>query len=306
MSDEQVVVSPQAAAPSNFVATVQATQTTDSPQPAAVAPTPEATPAQTVDSQAAPQTPATELQPGQDSVQQQLAVAEQRIRDTQAWGHKNAQENAKLKNELNALFNHPVFQQVAEAQSGQTATTPQQVVQDEGLKKAWAEYQASPNDEAAFAKLISLAEERGSRRAVSEVEAMLQQRETATAVRQRNVAAADTINQTVASTAPDVPLELFWAMSGRAEQETPPELQSVGERLQWQVGRAIDLSRATLANHTQRVRTAVTQQQAVTRQAGAIMPAGGTSPVQGGTPSSTQFPSMVDSIKQRQRLLSGR
>jgi hypothetical protein len=286
---------PQATAPT--MAQQISSLQTDSQVPAAAAPVVQASPV-------APEVPSQQQAPpvvqDPDSAAK-LVEAEKRIRDTQNWGHQKAQEAAQLRNQLNALFNDPRMQQIQQVVDGRGAApaTPVEAAQDLDLKRAWLEYQSSPNDEAAFGKLLQLAEERASRKTMDQVQTVLQRREAEAAIKQRNIQAAETINKTVSELAPDVPLELFWAMSGRAEMETPANLTDYGQRLEWQVERAVALSRGALQARIAQLQQNRQQQQAVTQQAAAIMPAGGAAPV-AGTMSSPRYPTLVDAIRTRQ------
>ena len=251
---------------------------------------------------------AAEQKPPDSDWQSKLAEAEKRVRDTQAWGHQKAQEAAKYARDLQSVLSHPTVSKAleslanseAKAAAGQTQT-PQQELADAELKQAFAEYQAAPSDEVAFAKLVQLSEQRGAKQAVKQMQELMQKERNEQAIQQRNLAAADTIHSTVAEMAPDVPVELFWAMAPRAESETPGEIYAPADRLAWQVGRAIALSRQVLRNQFEKQKAVAEKQASVTQQAQAIMPAGvqttGASVQAGGdTPPRT----MADVIKAKQ------
>lgn len=248
---------------------------------------------------ASPVVPAQELESPADS---KLAEAEQRLKDTQRWGHEKAQEAAVLKSQLNVIMN----------QYGDVITAMEarkQVSQlDEGdaeLDQAWQDYQRSPDDKTAYRNLIQVAEDRATKKAMKLFHEQLAQRETEARVQQRNIAAAQAINKAVSDVAPDLPLPLFWAMSGQAEAECPPEIQSFTERINWQVNRAIELGYNALRPALERTRAGVVQKQAVQQQAAAIMPSGGAAPSFGVPASSGQVPNMVDQLKAFQRRQGG-
>lgn len=300
-------------------------QVSGTPAPAAAAPA--AAPAapvtmaqQIVDSQVKPAAPATpavapvvqqvgDAAPGgapqgDSALKDKLAEAEKRLQDTQKWGHKNAEEAAKLKNALTQIQNHPVVGRLLEAMAqGQLQPTgnAQADAEQAEMQRAWADYQASKSDEEAFAKILTFAETRAARRALAETQRVMVEKENTTRIQQRNQLTVQAINKTVSDSAPDVPLELFWAMSGRAESETPAELTDYTSRLQWQVGRAIDLSRAVLTPRVAQAVQAGQQQAAVNQQGGVIMAGGGAAPGAQvpGTPAKPQ--TMAEYIQNMQR-----
>lgn len=279
-----------------------APQTQDSP---VATPTPEQDSAPVQDSSSPASTAPSDVAP-EDSVHSKLADAEKRIRDTQAWGHAKAQEAAKLRSELNALFNHPVFGQLLRAgMEDEVRRAPGQDVDPE-IKAAWLEYQSAPNDEAAFQKLLTFAERRAARRAAAYMQRMQRERDVRAAVIQRNRMAAQTVEETVSQVAPDIPLPLFWAMAPRAELETPPEIKakSWGEQIEWQTNRAIELARDVLRSKISEIQKNQTTTQAVTRSGQVMMPSGGTPPATGGS-TSGPTKSFVEQIKERQRKIWG-
>lgn len=207
-----------------------------------------------------------------------LAEAEKRFKDTQAWGHQKAQEAARLKQDLQTILRHPavsdalqrVTQPQAPGQPAQPAASPDEAA----LKQAFLEYQQAPSDEVAFAKLVTAARKLGAQDAIQEFEARQERAKAESVIAQRNALAAETIQNTVAEIAPDVPMELFWAMAQRAEMDTPDELVNPADRLAWQTGRAIGYARQVLRTQFEKARTVLSKQSQVTQQAQAIMPAG--------------------------------
>jgi hypothetical protein len=236
-----------------------------------------------------------------------LAEAEKRVKDTQAWGHQKAQEAAKLRSDLNVILNHPAVAQAIESLGKASETkTPEQNTAELELKQAFLDYQESPSNEAAFAKIIKLSEDRGSRKALAEMQKLLDKREAEQAIRQRTQLAKKTIEDTVASVAPDVPIELFWAMADRADAETPPQIQDMAERISWQTDRAISLSRAIIAAKLKVMREIMSKQAAINKTGQAVMPGGGgNAPVAApnqGAPTRT----LAEVIKARQNKMATR
>src|SRR5712691_947150 len=231
----------------------------------------------------------------------QLADAEKRLQDTQRWGHNNAEEAAKLKGALTQIQNHPVLEKLLEVMDQPTQPNPQAEAEAQEMRTLWTEYQSAKSDEEAFAKLMKFSEARGARRAMAEFDKVMTTRENESRVTQRNQQTVQVINKTVSDSAPDVPLELFWAMSGRAEAECPATITDYTERLQWQVGRAVDLSRAVLQPRVAQAVQAGATQAGVNQAAGAIMAPGGAAP--SGQPAGVPAKpvTMADYIKNMQR-----
>ena len=301
MANEPIPVVPGTPAPAAPVVpaptpTLQQ-QIADSLKPPA-APAAPAVPAPAVTpSDAAPVSP-----PATDSgLKDKLADAEKRLQDTQRWGHKNAEEASKLKTALTQIQNHPVLGKLLEVMDQPTQPNPQAEADAQEMRTLWSEYQTAKSDEEAFSKLMKFSEARGARRAMSEFDKVMTQRENETRVTQRNQQTVQVINKTVSESASDVPLELFWAMSGRAEAECPATITDYTERLQWQVGRAVDLSRGVLQPRVAQAVQAGVQQAGVNQAAGAIMAPGGAAP--SGQPAGVPAKpvTMADYIKNMQR-----
>lgn len=271
---------------------VPAAPTPDSPQVSATpAPAAPAAPAQPVSATAQPQVPQAPATPGSPDA---LQTADKRIKDAQQRMHEATTEASQLRAQLTAILNHPLLGPVAKT----VAQTPQQPQPDDTVDKAWKEYQSAPDDKTAFAKLLEAAEERTYRRLRREAEEAKMQRQNAERTKQRDMLLAQHITKTVQETAPDVPLDLFWAMAERAEAETPVTLQTLPERIEWQVGRAVELSRGLLKPNSQQTnQTTATQ---VQQPAQAVMPGGGAGPA-ATTPSQPgQYPTLVEQIKAAQ------
>jgi len=93
-----------------------------------------------------------------------------------------------------------------------------------------------------------------------------------------------------------VPLELFWAMSSKAEQETPAELITVADKLEWQIGRAVSLARDVLTPRTAAVAANAQQSQSVRQSAAVVMSSGSAAPGAGGNPSAAPL-NFVEQLK---------
>jgi hypothetical protein len=110
---------------------------------------------------------------------------------------------------------------------------------DADAGQAWREYQAAPTDEAAFTHLLKTAEERAEKRVLG----TLEQREQEQVATRTRASLRQTIDQHVATIAPEVPRRLFWFCANQAQAETPAHLTDPAERLQWQTGRALAIAR---------------------------------------------------------------
>lgn len=289
-----------AAAPAAPAAQTFAELVTNSQVPAAAPAAPAAAPAVVPAGDATPAS----VPPGDSTLKDKLADAEKRLQDTQRWGHKNAQEAAQLKQALTQIQSHPVVGKLLEAMAQgqpQPAGSPQAEADQKEMAAAWADYQTSKTEEEAFSKLLKFAETRAARKATTETQKVMTDRENAARMAQRNQLTVQAINKSVTDSAPDVPLELFWAMSGRAEAECPVEIADYTERLQWQVGRAVDLSRGVMRPRVAAAASAATTQAQVQQQAGAIMSGGGSAPAAVPAAAPDKIRTMADYIKDMQR-----
>ena len=255
--------------------------------------------------EATPQASPDQAPPLGESALAKLAQAEKRVQDTQAWGHKKAEEAAKLKQDLITLYNHPVIGQAIKAALEGKVADPQTGKEDPDLVQEWNEYQTATSDKDAFEKLLKFAEQRSLKQSQAHIETTLREREAKAVAARRNMAVAKTIEQTVTSIAPDVPVELFWAVSARAQAETPPDLvesTDIASRLEWQTNRAIEIARGIIARQAERMKTNREAAVAVTTSGQEIMAPGGGSPKPGTSIPAAQ-PTMVEQIKARQRTL---
>lgn len=254
---------------------------------------------------AAPVTPAsapvTPTAPAPTPGSPEAIAAEKRVQDAQRAMHAATTEASQLRTQLNAIINHPLLGPVAR----QVTRTPLQTQPDDALDQAWKDYQSAPSDREAFGKLMQHASEASYQRIRKEAEGNREKRVNAARAQQRDTAIAQFINDTVSKDAPDVPLDVFWAMSQRAETETPLTIVTLPERLEWQVARAIELGRALLAPKATAAAETAQAGAALTSRAGAVMPGGGSSPTT--VPGSIgKVPTMIEQIKSAQSRTVGK
>ena len=236
-----------------------------------------------------PQAPAPPVSPAE------VKAAEERVKAAQAKMHEATTEASQLRAQLSTILNHPLLGPVAKT----VTQTPPQPQPGDGIEEAWKEYQNAPDDKAAFAKLLEAAEKRTFARIKRDSEAAAIQRANSTRAKQRDMLIAQHINEAVTKTAPDVPLDLFWAMSEKAEAETPATMIGLPERIEWQVGRAVELARGLLQPRTEQAAANAATAAQVTQQAGVVMPSGTASPTATPTvPGKTK--TFVDQIKEMQ------
>lgn len=288
-----------------------------SPSPVVPAPAPEPTPQPTPDPTApaapvqrtladaqiamaeiqAPVTPApTPASPATPTqTPEEVAKAEQRIKDAQRKMHESTAEASRLRNELNTILNHPMLGPVV--QRVMTPGTPTQPG-DDLVKDAYQKWQTAPNDEAAFRVLLATAEKRSRDAVMNELSEREIQRTNAARAKQKDAMVAQAINREVAEKAGDVPIELFWAMSTRAEMETPVDKVTLADKLEWQINRSIELAREVISTQATRALEAQRAAAAVRQTAAPVMPAGstGASPSQGNRPAK----SFVDQLREAQ------
>ena len=224
------------------------------------------------------------------------AVADQRVKDAQRRMHEATAETARVRNQLHSILTHPqlgpVIQKVTNPQA---PTTPQ----EDEVKVAFKAWQAAPTDEDAFRHLLATSESRAKKAVLADLQAREEVRVNQARAQQRDLLVANAINKEVTDKAPDVPLELFWAMSSKAETETPMHLVTVADKLEWQIGRAVALARDVLTSRTQVVTDNQRQSQQVRGSAAVVMSPGGAAPGTGGASSSGQ-PTFVDQLKAAQ------
>jgi hypothetical protein len=241
-------------------------------------------PAPTPESPAAPtQTP------------EEIAKAEQRVKDAQRKMHESTAEASRLRNELNGILNHPMLGPVVKnVMTPGTPATPA----DQELTDAYKQWQSAPNDEQAFAVLLATAEKRAKASVMSELNEREIQRVNQARAKQKDAMVAQAINREVAEKANDVPIELFWAMSTRAEMETPVTLLTLPEKLEWQINRSIELARGVINGQAQRAVTAQQQSAAVRATAAPVMSPGGVGRT--GVPGTRPVKSFVDQLRETQ------
>jgi hypothetical protein len=229
------------------------------------------------------------------------AQAEQRVKDAQRKMHQSTAEAAALRNQLNSILNHPLLGPVV-----QQITNPQAPAASDPLQEAWKAYQAAPTDEAAFRHLVAVTQKNARDQVMQELENKRIAETNTARAQQRDMLVAQAINKEVAEKAPDVPLELFWAMSTKAELETPATLITVADKLQWQIERAVELARNVLTVPAQRTQTAQTQSQQVRQTAAVVMPSGSDVTSGGGGQVSSQPANFVEQLRQAQARKVGR
>jgi hypothetical protein len=212
--------------------------------------------------------------------------------------HEATADAAKMRNQLNNILNHPLLGPVIQKVTNPQA--PTDTVDDE-VKQAWKAYQAAPSDEEAFRHLLATAEERSKKAVLADLQQRQIEQTNRARAQQRDLLVAKAINKEVSEKAPDVPIELFWAMSSKAEAETPMELVTVAEKLEWQITRAVDLARAVIGSRTQVAQQTTQQSQGVRQTAAVVMPSGsqaGSGP--GGSPTApTTFVDQLRAVQAR-------
>lgn len=224
------------------------------------------------------------------------AVEEQRVKDAQRRMHEATAETAKLRNQLSHLLNHPMLGPVIDKVINPRAPVNPQ---DDEVKRAWKEYQAAPSDEDAFRHLLAVTEARAKRAVLADLQNRDIERTNRARAQQRDLLVANAINKEVNEKAPDIPLELFWAMSSKAEVETPAHLVTVADKLEWQIGRAVELARAVIAPRTNTVAANAQQSQQV-RQTAAVVMAPGSQPGSSVGGNTTAPMTFVDQLKASQ------
>lgn len=217
---------------------------------------------------ATPEPPATPTQTPEEA-----AKADQRVKDAQRKMHESTAEASRLRNELNGILNHPMLGPVV--QRVMTPGTPQQPG-DDPVREAYKKWQSAPNDEEAFRVLLATAEDRSRNRVLNELNEREIQRVNQARAKQKDAMVAQAINKEVADKANDVPIELFWAMSTRAEMETPVTLVTLPDKLEWQINRSIELAREVINGRAKQAVAAQTESAAVRHTAAPVMSPGST------------------------------
>lgn len=239
-----------------------------------------------------PAAPVTPVSPASDP------VAEQRVKDAQRKMHESTAEASKLRSQLHTILNHPQLGPVVNQIVNPVTGIPR-VDENDPVKKAWKAYQEAPNDEEAFRVLLGVTEQRARDRVVNEMTEMEIQRTNKARAAQKDTLIAQAINREVSEKANDVPLELFWAMSTRAEMETPQTLLTLPEKLEWQIQRSVELAREVLNSKANAAVAAQAQSHAVRQTAAPVMAPGSAGTVARGTVGGTQK-TFVDSIREAQ------
>lgn len=238
-----------------------------------------------------PQSPASPTQTADD-----LEKERQRTKDAQRKMHESTAEASKLRSELNGILNHPMLGPVV--RNVMTPAGTPAAPADQELAAAYKQWQSAPNDEQAFGVLLATAEKRAKASVMSELNEREIQRVNQARAKQKDAMVAQAINREVAEKANDVPIELFWAMSTRAEMETPNHLLTLPDKLEWQINRSIELSREVINGQAQRAVTAQAQAAAVRATAAPVMSPGGVG--RAGVPGARPVKSFVDQLRETQ------
>lgn len=259
---------------------------------------------------------------------------DQRLRDTQAWGHR-------LAGQLRTILNDPELGPRAKARLGLAADTaapaapsvphpgpatsspaaepaaPGIRIDPARLEQAFQRYQAFPEgqEREAFAYLLQTAAEIAADSLLPEAEQrvlghLARRSEEAHARRQAENAKASiatAVNDVVQQIAPDVDLELFWSWAApRAARETPPHLTDPIERIQWQTERAIELTRDKQRRFAAPASQAAAEATQLQHRAGSVVPGGGGTPAPTATDSQTPKPvPFVEQMRLLKRQVAG-
>jgi len=206
-------------------------------------------------------------------------------------------EITELKDRLGRIYADPLMAPFAPPAPGTPATD------DEAeYKAAYQHYKDAPDDEQAITRLMRATEERTLKRVSTALEERERTQHAHTQQQKRKAAIHRAVSDTVASTAPDVPLRLFWACAGQAQAETPVDFTDPRERVLWQTERAIALARAELAPRLTQATAAATEAASIRAQAGPVMPGGAHGrPTPSTAPAGTQSMTMADQMRAHQR-----
>lgn len=240
---------------------------------------------------ASPESPAAPTQ-----TPEEIAKAEQRVKDAQRKMHESTAEASRLRSELNGILNHPMLGPVV--RNVMTPPGTPAAPADQELADAYKQWQSAPNDEQAFSVLLATAEKRAKASVMAELNEREIQRVNQARAKQKDAMVAQAINREVAEKASDVPVELFWAMSTRAEMETPVTLLTLPEKLEWQINRSIELAREVINGRARQAVDAQQQSAAVRQTAAPVMAPGGVGRT--GNPGSRPVKTFVDQLRETQ------
>lgn len=208
------------------------------------------------------------------------ATTEQRLKDTQKWGHEKAKEAkdaqaqvstlatalADAKTKLTAIYSHPDLAPLALAAVG---------AGDNEYKAALEAYKAAPNEDEAVIVAIRKGAEIGRQQAITEVEKRQVEGENRRRAALKNQEMERIVTETVSQAAPDVPLRMFWACAPQASAECPPNIVVPAERSAWQITRAIELAREEIKPRIEQAQRTERETTNIQRDAAAVMPGGG-------------------------------
>lgn len=241
-----------------------------------------------------PAGPETATPPGDPQADQRIKDGQRKITEQAEQLKLKDTELAQLHQALAVTLQHPAFQPVTLADSA-----PLGAGNDAG---DWIKaYREAPDEAAAFNVLdqrIARAEQTGEARALR----ALEERQAEQVNKARAAGAqrylTQQVSQIVTTSAPDVPLPLFWAFKDQAHAETPPALltpEQTPARLQWQIERALTLARSAMDPQRRAVTDAAAAAAALARTAAPSMAPGSSAPGRGGAPGGPA-PSMAEQL----------
>lgn len=199
-------------------------------------------------------------------------ATEQRLKDTQAWGHQKAAEAKELREQLLRIYTHP---ELAPIVAGTLDGTPEQGAADAELDAAYEAYRVNPDDKEAWKSIIRVSTAKARKEVATEQEQRAIARANRIREHRKQLAVFKTVSQEVQKRAPDVPVSSFWWYARRAQTETPTHLTSTIDRMAWQMDRAIQLARSEVGPRMQTATRAAAEAVAVQRTADAVMSGGG-------------------------------
>ena len=197
--------------------------------------------------------------------------------------HRATAEASQLRRSLSAILTHPDLGPLAKPiVAGQG--TPD-AAGDKKLADAYKSYKEAPDDETAFRNLLKTARELSREDVLSDLTGHAVDAENTQRLQQRKRAVGKAINDHVVQIAPDVNMKVFWQVSRQAMDETPIQVTDPAERIEWQMNRAIQLSRELVKELIGPASAAASEAAAIQHAAGAVMPAGHAAP--GAPPAAT-------------------
>lgn len=240
--------------------------------------------------------------PGMPQDQDALAVANKRIADTQRWAHGEVQRRQQLERALKEVITNP---SVIAALEGKTAQEPQagQVPSPgfEHVKPFLQRYKEAKTEEEAMAILM----EAGTAQAMTKVQETLQAKEREQTIVQAQSQAKQAVDMMVEQIAPDVNLQMFWAIAPDVEVNTPPHLTEPSERIQWQIQAGIQRVRQIQTPHVLKAAAYLLQNEQARTKLQALIAPGSNPPVSlmPGSQQARRPMNFVEQMKARQEAL---